>query len=115
MRRIVPLALCALICLAAVVPAFSQGGENNEWQTIQDTRDARRQAELLDTFIKAHSNSPHRPDADKMLLSFWASNKDNAKILNHVDGFKQSLPSADNPSRAVIYTQGMIAAATLNN
>jgi tetratricopeptide (TPR) repeat protein len=70
---------------------------------------------LIDSFIKSYSNSPHRPDADRMLVSFWVSNKDNAKILNHADNFKQSLPSADNASKAFIYTQGMVAAYTLNN
>jgi len=104
-----------LLCLVLAIPAFSQGGENNDWQAIQDQRDTRQQAALIESFINKYSSSPHRPDADKMLVSFWAANKDNAKIVNHADNFKQSLPSADNASKATIYTQAMIAAATLNN
>jgi tetratricopeptide (TPR) repeat protein len=115
MKRIAPLTLCLLLALVCALPGFSQGGENAAWQAIEDQRDTRRQAELLESFIRSYSNSPHRPDADKMLLLFWTSNKDNAKIVNHVDTFKQSLPSADNASKSEIYTQGMVAAATLNN
>lgn len=115
MRRIVPIALCLLFCLVPAIPAFSQGGENNDWQAIQDQRDTRRQAELIEKFIKDYSNSPHRPDVDKILVSYWVSNKDNAKIVNFADGFKQSLPSADSASKSIIYTQAMVAAATLNN
>jgi len=115
MKRTFPLSLFLLLCLTCTVPAFSQGGENAAWQAIEDQRDTRRQAELIENFIKSYSNSPHRPDADKMLISFWGSNKDNAKIVNHADNFRQSLPSADKASRATIYTQAMAAAATLNN
>lgn len=70
---------------------------------------------MIESFIRNYSSSPHRPDADKMLVNFWVSNKDNAKIVNHADTFKQSLPSADNQSKSIIYTQAMVAAATLNN
>ncbi len=115
MKRIVSISLGLLLCVACALPAFSQGGENAAWQAIDDQRDTRRQAELIEKFISQYSNSPHRPDADKKLIEFWVSNKDNAKIVNHADNFKQSLPSADKESRAEIYTQGMIAAATLNN
>jgi tetratricopeptide (TPR) repeat protein len=115
MKRIAPVSLCLLLCLVCALPAFSQGGENNDWQAIQDQRDTRQQASLIERFISQYPNSPHRPDADKKLVAFWVSNKDNAKIVNHADNFKQSLPSADNASKAEIYLQGMIAAATLNN
>ena len=115
MKRIVPLSLCLLLCLGSALPGFSQGGENNDWQAIQDQRDTRQQAGLLERFIGAYASSPHRPDADKMLVSYWVSNKDNAKIVNHADNFKQSLPSADAASKATIYLQAMAAAATLNN
>ncbi len=115
MKRSVLVTLCLLISLTVALPAFSQGGENNDWQAIQDQRDTRQQAALIETFIGKYSSSPHRPDADKMLISYWASNKDYAKIVNHADNFKQSLPSADAASKAAIYTQAMIAAASLNN
>jgi tetratricopeptide (TPR) repeat protein len=115
MKRIAPLSLCLLLCLVYALPAFSQGGENNDWQAIQDQRDTRQQASLIERFIGQYANSPHRPDADKMLIAFWASNKDNAKIVNHADNFKVSLPSADSASKAEIYLQGIIAAVSLNN
>ncbi len=119
MKRIVPITLSALLGLAFGVPAFSQGrdcnNENKDWQEIQDQRDARRQAELDEAFIKCYSTSPHRPDLDKTLVTYWASNKDYAKIVNWADAFKTSLPSADAASKGVIYTQGMMAAASLNN
>jgi tetratricopeptide (TPR) repeat protein len=115
MKRITPISLCFLLGLAFVIPAFSQGGENAAWQAIEDEKNTRRQAELVESFIRTYSNSPHRPDADKMLVNFWVANKDNAKIVNHADNFKQSLPSADSQSKSIIYTQAMVAAATLNN
>ncbi len=115
MKRITPIYLCLLLGLALVIPAFGQGGENAAWQAIEDEKNTRRQAELIESFIRSYSSSPHRPDADKMLVNFWVSNKDNAKIVNHADTFKQSLPSADNQSKSIIYTQAMVAAATLNN
>jgi len=115
MKRIVSVSLSLLFSLVFALPAFSQGGENNDWLAIQDQRDTRQQAGLIERFIGQYPSSPHRPDADKMLVSFWVSNKDNAKIVNHSDNFKQSLPTADPASKAIIYTQGMIAAATLNN
>jgi tetratricopeptide (TPR) repeat protein len=115
MKRITPISLCLLLGLALVIPAFGQGGENAAWQAIDDEKNTRRQADLLVDFISRYSSSPHRPDADKMLVNFWVSNKDNAKIVNHADTFKQSLPSADNQSKSIIYTQAMVAAATLNN
>lgn len=115
MKRIASLSLCLLLCLVCALPAFSQGGENNDWQAIQDQRDTRQQAALIERFIGQYANSPHRPDADKMLVTFWASNKDNAKIVNHADNFKVSLPSADNASKAEIYLQGVIAAVSLQN
>lgn len=115
MKRIVSAALCLVFTLALALPAFAQGGENKAWQDIQDERDARRRAERIESFIRTYSNSAYRPDADKMLVEFWMSNKDFAKVVQHADGFKQSLPSADNASKAVIYSQGMMAAISLNN
>src|SRR5438477_3655128 len=115
MKRIVPISLCVLLCFVLALPAFSQGGENSDFQAIQDQRDARRQAELIETFIGKYSNSPHRPDVDKILVSYWMSNKDYQKIVNFTDNFKQSLPSADAVSKAMIYSQGMQAAIFANN
>jgi tetratricopeptide (TPR) repeat protein len=107
--------LIMLVCLTLAVPAFSQGNENNAWQAIQDERDARRRAERLEEFIRNFQNSAHRPDADKMLVSFWVQNKDFQKILNHAEAFRQNLPSADAASKATIYTEAMLAAASLKN
>jgi hypothetical protein len=94
---------------------FGQGGENNAWQAIQDERDARRRAERLEEFIRQYQNSSHRPDADKMLVSFWVSNKDFAKIVQHAEQFRLNLPSADAASKATIFTEAMLAAASIKN
>jgi len=115
MNRIISATLCAIFSLALVLPALAQSGENSAWQAIQDERDARRKAEKLDSFIKTYASSPHRPEVDIMLVDYWVSNNDFAKILTFVDGFKQSLPSADNQSKATIYNQGMLASIQLNN
>jgi hypothetical protein len=115
MKRIVFVALCLVFTLALALPVFAQGGENKDWQEIQDQSDARRKAELIQTFIGRYSTSANRPDADKILVAYWMSNKDFAKVVQFADGFKVSLPSADNQSKGVIYSQGMMAALSLNN
>jgi tetratricopeptide (TPR) repeat protein len=115
MHRIISIGLCLILSLIVVVPAFAQGGENAAWQAIEDERDARRRAERLVSFINAYERSSRRPEADIMLVNYWISNKDNARIMQHAEAFRQNLPSADNASKAFVYTQAMVAAATLNN
>jgi len=115
MSRLTGIGLSLILGLAFVVQAFAQGGENNDWQKIDDERDARRKAELIEKFVKDYPNSPHRPDADFTLVDYYQSNKDNGKIMLHADSFRLTVPSADNAAKTKIYTQAMIAAATLNN
>lgn len=116
MKRLVPLSLSIVFCLVFAVDAFSQcNNENSLWQAIEDQKDARRRAEQIDSFIRSCSSSPHRPDADKMLVSYWLTNNDHKKIMDHADNFQQSLPSADAASKATIYTQAMASAYTLSN
>jgi hypothetical protein len=112
LRRI---GLCLALSLLVTIPAFAQSGENADWQAIEDQRDARRKAELLDAFIKKYTSSGHRPDADFMLVDFYLQNRDNAKIMQHAEGFRTNLPTADNASKTRIFSQAMVAAATLNN
>jgi tetratricopeptide (TPR) repeat protein len=115
LNRLTGIGLSLILGLVFVAPAFAQGGENNDWLKIQDERDARRRAELIDSFIKTYQNSAHRPDVDFMLVDYYLANKDNAKIMQHAESFRLNLPSADNPAKTRIYTQAMVAAATLNN
>src|SRR5262245_33132932 len=115
MSRLTGIGLSLILGLAFVVQAFAQGGENNDWQKIDDERDARRKAELIEKFVKDYPNSPHRPDADFTLVDYYQSNKDNGKIMLHADSFRLTVPSADSAAKSKIYTQAMVAAATLNN
>ena len=115
MKRTFHVGVCLAIGLALVVPAFAQGGENAEWQAIEDQRDARRRAELLDKFIKDRSSSGHRPDADFMLVEFYLQNKDYAKIMQHAEGFRTNLPTADSASKSRMFMQAMIAAASMTS
>ena len=115
MRNLGRISLAAILALACTLPVLAQGGENNAWQAIQDERDARRRAELIESFVSRYPNSPQRPTVDFMLVDYYVANKDNAKIMQHAEGFRLTLPSADNPAKARIYTQAMIAAATLTN
>jgi hypothetical protein len=115
MKRTLSVVFCLAFVLTAALPAAGQGGENNKWLEIQDQRDPRRRAELLESFIKDYANSSHRPGADRMLVDFYVQDKNNAKIMQHADSFRLTLPSADNASKAAIFTQAMLAAATLNN
>jgi tetratricopeptide (TPR) repeat protein len=116
MKRLVPVSLCITFCLAFAVNAYSQcNNENKLWQDIEEQRNLQEKSKLLDSFIRSCSSSGHRPDADKQLVAFWVSNKDNKKIMDHADAFQQSLPSADPASKAAIYSQAMVSAATINN
>jgi hypothetical protein len=114
-KRVGRIGLSLILGLVCSIPAIAQGGENNAWQSIQDERDARRRAEQLESFIRNYASSAHRPEADFMLVDYYAQNKDNAKIMQHADSFRLNLPSADNTAKARIYTQAMVAAATLTN
>jgi tetratricopeptide (TPR) repeat protein len=116
MKRLVPLSLSLVFCLVFATEAFSQcSNENNLWTAIEEQRNLQEKSKLLDSFIRNCSSSPHRPDADKQLVSFWVSNSDHKKIMDHADSFQQNLPSADAASKAMIYTQAMASAAQLNN
>ena len=114
-KKTLQVGLCLILTLAFAMPAFAQGGENNAWQEIEDQRDARRKAELLEKFINDYSRSGRRPDADFQLLDFYLQNKDNAKIIAHAEKYRQSPPTADNSAKSKIFTQAMVAAATINN
>jgi hypothetical protein len=114
-KRTHQIGLSLILSLALVIPAFAQSGENNDWQAIVDQGDARRKAELLEKFINDYSRSGRRPDADFQLLDFYLQNKDNAKIIQHAEKYRQSPPSADNAAKAKVFTQAMVAAATINN
>ena len=114
-KRTHRIGLSLILGLALVIPTFAQSGENADWQAIEDQRDARRKAELLEKFINDYSRSGRRPDADFQLLDFYLQNKDNAKIIQHAEKYRQSPPSADPAAKGKIFTQAMVAAATINN
>jgi tetratricopeptide (TPR) repeat protein len=115
MKRLAFVGICLSLGLSVAIPAFAQSGENAEWTAIEDMRDARRRAELLEKFIKDRPSSGRRPDADFMLVDFYLQNKDYAKIMQHAEGFRTNLPTADNGSKTKMYTQAMIAAASLSS
>lgn len=115
MKRRSCVALSAVLSLFLILPAVGQSGENNAYQAIQDERDARQKASKIEDFIKQYSNSSHRPDVDKILVDYYMSNKDYAKIMNHADSFRLTQTSADNASKSYIFTQAMVAAASVGN
>lgn len=107
--------LSLILGLAFVAPAFAQCNENSDWQAIEDQKDKRQQAELLERFVDRCSRSGRRPDADFMLLDFYLQNRDNAKIIAHAEKYRQAPPTADTAAKAKIFTQAMVAAATLQD
>jgi tetratricopeptide (TPR) repeat protein len=115
MRRICKVAVSLALGLVFVTPAFPQGNENNDWQAIEDQRDARRKAELLDSFIKKYPTSGRRPDADFTLVDFYSENKDYQKILQMAEEFRQRPPSADPATKSKMFVSAMFAAASLND
>jgi len=116
MKQVVRIGLCLALGLVVSIPTFAQqSGENGAWQAIEDQRDAHRKAELIETFIKNYPSSPHRPDVDYILVNFYLENKDNQKLMQHADSFRLTLPTADNASKTRIYSQAMVASATIGN
>jgi len=115
MNRIAKIATSLVLALVFALPAFPQGGENNAWQAIEDQRDLRRKADLLVDFIKNYSSSGRRPDADFLLLDFYAQNKDYQKILLMAEDFRQRPVSADPVVKGKYFYTAMIAAARLND
>lgn len=115
MNRMTKSALCLFVCLTFAMPVFAQGGENAAWQAIEDQRDLRRKAELLEKFIKDYAQSGRRPDADFQLIDFYSQNKDYQKILQSASDYQQRPPSADPAAKVRIFTQAMVAAASLPN
>jgi tetratricopeptide (TPR) repeat protein len=115
MNRIGKVATCLVLALTFALPAFPQGGENNAWQAIEDQRDARRRAELLEGFIKNYASSGRRPDADFMLIDFYSQNKDFQKILQMAEDYRQRPVSADPAAKGKYFFSAMFAAASLND
>src|SRR4030095_16266086 len=115
MRKIGRIGFYVGFCLLLTLPVFAQGNENAEWQAIEDQRDLRRKAELLETFIQNRQSSAHRPDADFKLIEFYVANKDYQKIMRHADGFRTNLPSADAASKSRMFSEAMFDAAQAHN
>ena len=115
MKRICSLGMILTLGLVFAMPAFAQGGENNEWQAIQDMKDLRRRAELLDAFIKKNPSSGRRPEADFMLIDFYSGNKDHQKIIMMAEDFRQRPPTSDPVAKGKIFLSAMLAAANLND
>lgn len=115
MNRIGRIATSLVLALIFALPAFPQGGENAAWQAIEDQRDFRRKAELIESFIKNYSSSGHRPDADFILLDFYAQNKDYQKILQMAEEYRQRPVSADPAVKGKYFYTAMVAAARLTD
>jgi hypothetical protein len=115
MKKLGRIGVCLALGLCLTIPAYAQGGENAAWMAIEDQRDLRRKAELLESFIKSYASSPHRPEADFQLINYYVSNTDHAKILNHAENFRTNLPSADNAAKTKMFQEAMFAAYQLKN
>lgn len=115
MNRLSKIATSLVLALIFALPAFPQGGENNAWQAIEDQRDLRRKADLLVDFIKNYSNSGRRPEADFILLDFYAQNKDHQKILQMAEEYRQRPVAAGPEAKGRYFLSAMVAAASLQD
>ena len=98
------------LCLVAATPVFAQGNDAKEWQAIQEQKDQKKKAEMLEAFIKKYPTSSRRPGADADLVEQWAKNNESAKIIAFADTYKKEPPSPDAAAKSKIYTQAMLAA-----
>src|SRR5688572_25744907 len=92
------------LCLVAATPVFAQGNDAKEWQAIQDQKDQKKKAEMLEAFIKKYPTSSRRPGADADLVEQWAKNNESAKIIAFADTYKKEPPSPDAAAKSKIYT-----------
>jgi hypothetical protein len=110
MRRQSRIVLFLALSLVIAAPAFSQGNDEKDWKSIQDQKDPKKKAEMLEAFIKKFPTSSHRPSADTDLVDTWAKNNDNAKILAFAEEYKKNPPSPDAAPKAKIYSQAALVA-----
>ena len=104
-----------ILSLAVAGSAFAQSGENKDFTTIQDERDARKLKSLIEKFVSDYPSSAHRPELDFKLMGLYSDNKDLAQMLKHADSFALTQGSADNQSKSKFFTLAMEAARQLNN
>jgi len=115
MKRMSRIGLCLVIGLALALPAYAQqNAENNDWQKIQNEKDDKKKAELLDAFIKKFAQSTRRPAADFSLIELYQRSRDNVKILQHAEAFR-TFAGADNAAKSQVFAQAMTAAATIQD
>ena len=110
MTRRSRIGLFLAFCLLLAAPAFSQANDSKDWQAIQDQKDPKKKAELLDAFIKKFPTSSRRPGADTELIDLWTKAGESGKILSFAEAYKKQPPSPDPAARAKIYSEGMLAA-----
>lgn len=110
MRRVSWIGLFVALSLAFVVPAFPQGNDTKDWQSIQDQKDQKKKAEMLEAFLKKYATSSRRPAADMELVDLWVKNNNTGKILAHAEEYKKTPPSPDPAAKAKIFSQAMLVA-----
>ena len=102
-------------CLLVAAPAFSQANDSKEWQEIQNQKDPKKKAELLDAFIKKFPTSTRRPAADTELIDLWTKAQESGKIVAFAEAYKKQPPSPDPVAKAKIYSEAMLAAYGARN
>ena len=89
MRKMSQIGLCLVFGLVLVLPAYAQqNAENNDWQKIENEKEDKKKSDLLDAFIRKYDKSTHRPEADFMLVDLYLKSRENVKILQHAETFK---------------------------
>ena len=63
LRGLSRVALFLTLGLAIVSPALPQGSDAKDWQAVQDQKDQKKKADLLEAFIKKYPTSNRRPDS----------------------------------------------------
>ena len=115
MKRISAVVIGVLLALTLSTPAFSQGGENNAWQAIQDDRNFQTKLQKMESFLSTYPNSAFRPDMDIQLMTMYVQNKDWGKMTVKAERFRLDVPTADPKSRAQFYVLAMEAARQVDN
>ena len=115
LRGVGRIALFLTLSLAIALPALPQGNDAKDWQSIQDQKDQKKKAELLEAFLKKYATSSRRPAADMELVDMWVKDNNTGKILAHADDYKKTPPSPDPAAKAKIFSQAMLVAYGAGN
>src|SRR5215471_7492287 len=108
--------LPVLVILALSLTVLGQGEvQNSAYRAFYAEQNAQKKAELGEKFLVDFKESTYRAPILKTIMTSYVQSQNWTKVLEHSEKLPSELPSADNPTKALVYTYGMAAAQATNN